>query len=183
MTVPPQEITAFWLAPEHRPNWFAKSEAFDAAITARFGATYEAARTGALDPWAQTPAGMAALLITLDQFPRNMFRASPRAFEAGDRALHHARRALAHGFDRAADLPDPALRSFFYVPFMHSEALADQELSVALYEALGDANSLRFAIAHRDIVARFGRFPHRNAALGRPTTPEEAEFLKTNPGF
>lgn len=176
----PAEVRDFWFSEAARPNWFAKDAGFDRAIVERFGATYEAAHARALEAWARDPEDMLALLITLDQFPRNMFRGSPRSFESGEIALHHARRALARGFDRAVAAQ---ARPFFYLPFMHSEALADQELSVALYEVLGDANSLRFALAHREIIARFGRFAHRNAVLGRESTPEEAEFLKTNPGF
>jgi len=176
----PAEVRDFWYSDVARKQWFAKNDAFDRQIVERFGATYEAAHARALEAWAANSEDMLALLITLDQFPRNMFRGDPRSFESGDIALHHARRALAHGFDRAVA---PEARPFFYLPFMHSEALADQELSVALYEVLGDANSLRFAIAHRDIIARFGRFAHRNAVLGRESTPDEIEFLKTNPGF
>ena len=116
----------------------------------------------------------------LDQFPRNMFRGSPRSFESNRIALDHARKALELGHDQAQD---PTRRQFFYLPFMHSEDLADQITSVRLYEDLGNQHSLHFAREHRDIVERFGRFPHRNAVLGRDSTPEEAVFLETHKGF
>lgn len=174
----PQDVRDFWFSNAARGRWFDKDPEFDRQIIARFGATYEAAHRGDLD-WMGNAEDALALMIVLDQFPRNMFRGSPRSFESGEIALGHARTALARGYDRQAGEGQP----FFYLPFMHSEALADQELSVALYTEMGDANSLRFAIAHRDIVARFGRFPHRNAVLGRASTAEEIAFLKTNPGF
>ena len=143
----PGEVVAFWT--EAGPDrWFKKDDAFDAAVRDRFLATY--------------------------QFPRNMFRGSARTYAADPLALTVAGRALSRGDDRTVD---PALRTFFYLPFMHSEALADQEQCVALYRALGDAESLRYAEDHADIVRRFGRFPHRNDVLGRATTPEEQAFL------
>ena len=122
--------------------------------------------------------GCLALIVLLDQFSRNMFRGTARAFAADAKALSVACAALDRGFDQEA----PAvLRSFFYLPFEHSEVLADQERSVALFEALGDADGLDYAIRHHDIIARFGRFPHRNELLGRENTPEESTFL-TQPG-
>ncbi|MCE5974781.1 DUF924 domain-containing protein [Sinirhodobacter sp. WL0062] len=176
----PEGVLEFWFAEEVRRKWYAKDESFDQSIVARFSATYEAAHRGELDGWIEEERSALALMIVLDQFPRNMFRGSPRSFESNEIALAHARTALARGYGRALD---PAERQFFYLPFMHSEALADQELSVALYRAMGEPESLKFAILHRDIVARFGRFPHRNAVLGRASTEEETEFLKTHPGF
>lgn len=179
-TASPEQIRDFWFSDEMRPYWFERSDAIDQKITETFGPTYQAAHDGALDHWIETPEDALALIIALDQFPRNMFRGSPRSFESNDIALRHARAALDRGHDAqvAADA-----RSFFYLPFMHSEDLADQERSVALYQVLGNEIGLKFAEEHRDIVARFGRFPHRNAVLGRETTEEEAEFLKTHSGF
>ena len=176
----PEGVLEFWFAEEVRRKWYAKDEAFDQSIVARFGETYEAAHRGDLDGWIEDERAALALMVVLDQFPRNMFRGSPRSFESNEIALAHARTALERGYGRGME---PSARQFFYLPFMHSEALADQELSVALYRAMGEPESLKYAILHRDIVARFGRFPHRNAVLGRLSTDEEAEFLKTHPGF
>ncbi len=175
-----RQVRDFWFSEEIRPFWFQKSDAIDRQITQRFAQTHDDARAGRLRDWQEDPADALALVIVLDQFPRNMFRGSGRAFESGEQALAVARQALAQGHDRQVD---PDVRQFFYLPFMHSEDLADQDLSVWLYEGLGNAHSLHFAREHRDIIARFGRFPHRNAALGRPNTAEESEFLKTHPGF
>ncbi|SNT68569.1 DUF924 family protein [Paracoccus seriniphilus] len=176
----PQDVSDFWFSPAVQPYWFQVSDEIDRQIIQLFGATYEAAHSGELADWPKDAAGALALSIVLDQFPRNMFRNSSRSFESNDLALAVARRALERGFDQQTD---PTARQFFYLPFMHSEDLDDQEHSVALYEALGDANSLHFAREHRNIIARFGRFPHRNAVLGRSNTAEEEEFLKTHSGF
>jgi uncharacterized protein (DUF924 family) len=173
VSVTPQDVVSFWQA-AGADKWFTKDTAFDAAVRERFLAVYEAAAAGALGDWEATPQGALALLIALDQFPRNMFRGSARIYAADAIARAVAERALAHGFDRAVAQD---LRTFFYLPFMHSEMLADQERSVALYRALGDAESLRYAEDHADIVRRFGRFPHRNDILGRESTAEEQAFL------
>ena len=176
----PSQLRNFWFSDAVRPYWFKASDKIDRRITKEFGATYQAARDGALDGWLARPDDALALVIALDQFPRNMFRGSARSFESNDRALAAARLSVERGFDAAVS--DEA-RPFFYLPFMHSENLADQDRSVALYEALGAEANLRAAYSHRDIIARFGRFPHRNAALNRPNTPDETEFLKTHPRF
>jgi len=169
----PADVVAFWQA-AGTDKWFTKDAAFDAAIRARFLPTYEAAAAGRLSQWEATAAGALALVIVLDQFSRNMFRGSARTFAADPLARSVAGRALARGFDQA--VPQD-LRTFLYLPFMHSEALADQERCVALYRALGDDDSLKYAEDHADIIRRFGRFPHRNAVLGRATTAEEQAFL------
>jgi uncharacterized protein (DUF924 family) len=166
-------VLAFWRA-LGRDRWFSRDEAVDAAIRRRFLATYEAAAGGSLRPWEDAPQSALALLIVLDQFPRNMFRDEARAFAADARAREVAERALARGFDQAVTRGE---RGFFYLPFMHSENAADQERCVALYQAAEDADGLKFALIHADIVRRFGRFPHRNAALGRETTADEQGFL------
>ena len=167
------DVLAFWR--EAGPDkWFAKSDAFDAEIRTRFLATYEAAAAGRLSEWEATPDGALALTLVLDQFPRNMFRHDPRAFAADPTARGVAERALARGFD--GQFP-AAERSFFYLPFEHSEAMADQERCCALFRAMGDAELLQWAELHADIIRRFGRFPHRNAVLGRATTPAEKSFL------
>ena len=174
----PGEVLAFWQS-AGADKWFTKDDALDTAIRDRFLATYEAAAAGRLAHWETTAEGMLALLIVLDQFPRNMFRGSARTYAADPLARAIADRALARGFDRAVT---PALRTFFYLPFEHSENLADQERCVALNRAAGDADGLKWAELHADIIRRFGRFPHRNDVLGRATTPEEQAFLESG-GF
>jgi uncharacterized protein (DUF924 family) len=167
------EVIAFWRAAGEK-KWFEKDEAFDAEVRAKFFATHEAAARGELRDWEATPESALALVIALDQFPRNLFRDSARAFATDAQARTVSNRALERGFDRAVS---HELRTFFYLPFMHSEALEDQERCVELYRALGNENSLKYADLHADIIRRFGRFPHRNAALGRATTAEEQAFL------
>lgn len=166
------DILNFWsgAGPE---KWYAKDAAFDAEIRDRFAATHEAAKEGRLDGWAETPEGALALTIVLDQFPRNMLRDDPRAFAADAKAREVVHAAMAKGFDRRIA---PPLQQFFYLPLMHSEDLADQDRCVELF-AHGPEQSRHYAEIHRDIIARFGRFPHRNAALGRTTTPDEQAFL------
>jgi uncharacterized protein (DUF924 family) len=168
----PQDVLAFWRA-AGPDKWFAKDAAFDAEIAEKFLATYEAAAAGAL-AWGTTAEGALALLIVLDQFPRNIFRGSARAFAADPLAREVAVRAIDRGFDGQVA---PAERSFFYLPFEHSETLADQERCIALNRASHDADALKWAEIHADIIRRFGRFPHRNAVLGRATTAEEQAFL------
>lgn len=171
-------IVAFWR--EAGPDkWFSKSDAFDTECRDRFLATHEAATRGDLAAWEASAEGALALLILLDQLPRNMFRGTPRMFATDPLARAVADRAIARGFDDAAGMP---MRTFFYLPFEHSEKLADQERSMALYAALGDADGLKWAKDHYDIIARFGRFPHRNAVLARATTAEEQAFLNAG-GF
>ena len=170
----PDEIVAFWR--EAGPDrWFTKDEGFDRTCRDRFGFTYEAAARGDLGEWELTPEGALALVLLLDQFPRNMFRGTKAAYRTDPAALMAADRAIEKGYDRKVD---PALRCFFYLPFMHAEDLAQQERSLALNESLGDPEITKWARHHQEIVARFGRFPHRNAILGRETTPEEAQFLE-----
>jgi uncharacterized protein (DUF924 family) len=177
-TPSPRDVLDFWLAagPE---RWFKKDAAFDADIRERFLAAHEAAARGALDRWAETREGALALLLLLDQFSRNLHRGDAKTFAADAKARGIAEHALARGDDAATPMP---LRQFFYLPFMHSETLADQERSVALYRALGDIDLLKHAEEHAGIIRRFGRFPHRNALLGRATTAEERAFLEAG-GF
>ena len=176
----PADVVAFWFAPDAQPLWFAATPAFDEALRARFLSTYRAAAAGRLTDWEATPAGALALVIVLDQFPLNLFRGQPESFatEAAARAV--ADRALARGFDQA--LP-PEQRQFLYLPFLHSEALADQERSVRLYQQPGLEDSLRFACHHCDLIARFGRFLHCNAILGRTSTAEERAYLASPGAF
>jgi len=178
-TIDPAAVTAFWRAAGYK-RWFGKDEAFDAEIRRRFEAAHMAAARGELAAWAETAEGALALLILLDQFPRNMFRGSAHAFATDPLALAIARRAVEAGLDQAVE---PAVRTFFYLPFEHSERLEDQDRCVELCQALRAAagesaqGALDYAIVHRDIIVRFGRFPHRNPAFGRQTTPEEQAFL------
>ena len=173
MIVEPSAVLAFWRA-AGEDKWFNKDAAFDDDIRAKFIDTYEAAAAGKLNAWEETAEGALALIIVLDQFPRNMFRGSARTFAADPLARAVASRALDRGFDRKTPLPD---RQFFYLPFEHSELLVDQERCCALFAATGDADLLKWAQLHADIIRRFGRFPHRNAVLDRVTTPEEQTFL------
>jgi uncharacterized protein (DUF924 family) len=166
------DVLHFWR--EAGPSrWFRKDPAFDDRFRTRFLGAHEAALRGELDGWAGDAEGALALLILLDQFPRNAFRETPRMFESDGKALGIARQAMDAGFDMQVD---ETLRNFFYLPFMHSEQLADQDRAVELTRKLGD-EPLRYAVLHRDIIERFGRFPHRNAVLGRATTPQEQRFL------
>ena len=174
----PDDVLAFWRAAGEQ-KWFGKNDAFDAEIKSRFLPTYEAAAKGALADWEATPEGALALTIVLDQFPRNMFRRDARAFAADAAARAVADRALARGFDR--QVPEDQ-RLFFYLPFEHSEAMADQDRCCALIKALGNPDLLHWAELHADIIRRFGRFPHRNAVLGRTTTPAEKAYLDAD-GF
>lgn len=170
------DVLRFWYEECTAEQWFKKDAAFDATIRDRFGDLHAVASAGGCDDWAETPEGSLALVLVLDQFSRNLYRDDPRAFAQDAKALDIARRALAAGHDQAYPAGQ---RYFYYLPYEHSEDLRDQEESVALFEKHGDAHTLDYAIAHRDIIARFGRFPHRNAVLGRESTAEEEEFLQT----
>ena len=179
----PRDVLDFWFKETTPQAWFKADPEFDARVKERFEETWRAAREGRLSDWEASKNGALALLIVLDQFPRNMFRGGADAFATDASARAVAKRAVARGFDLEAPIP---IRSFFYLPFMHSEELADQERSVELTrERLGESNfSYPYALNHRAVIQRFGRFPARNEALGRTTTPEEMEFLKVNPaGF
>jgi uncharacterized protein (DUF924 family) len=172
-SIDPQTIVDFWR--EAGPKkWFAKDDGFDEEISARFGDIYEQAARGGLDDWRESATGSLALVILLDQFPRNMFRGSPRTYATDEKALAISREALARG---DADTVADDVNQFLAVPLMHAEDLAAQDECVAWMGELGDADNLAYARDHRDIVARFGRFPHRNGILGRETTPEEQAFL------
>ncbi len=190
----PREVLALWFGPldaeglaepARAERWWRKDPAFDAAVRQTFEPTWERAMAGAHDDWRATPEGTLAYVIVLDQFSRNMFRDTPQAFAGDARALETARDAIARGDDRALRGHQ---RLFLYLPFMHSEELATQERCVALLCAFRDesqgklrdelSQNVKFAEAHRDIIAKWGRFPHRNEQLGRASSPEELEFLK-----
>ncbi len=176
----PASVVDFWRAAGPKA-WFRKDPAFDAALRTRFETAHDAAARGELSAWEASAEGALALILLLDQIPRNLWRGSARAFETDAVAREVSRRAIAAGRDRAVE---PGLRVFVYLPFSHSETLADQELGLALTEALerDGGPSAASARGHRAIVARFGRFPHRNAVLGRDTTAEEQAFLNAG-GF
>ena len=181
MTAP--QILDFWFGPgpeAARPEWFRKDDAFDATIRARFGATVESALQGAHRDWDATPAGALARVLLLDQFTRNIFRGTPRAFAGDGLALDAARAMQQRGDDLA--LP-PLRRVFAYLPFEHAEDAAAQRESVRLFEALAQehpatADFADYARRHAVVIERFGRFPHRNAVLGRASSDEESEFLR-----
>ncbi|WP_084673777.1 DUF924 family protein [Methylobacterium sp. WSM2598] len=176
--VDPGDVVAFWReAGEAR--WFTAEPRFDAAYT-RFRAAHEAAARGECAAWEADAEGALALVLLLDQFPRNLFRGTPRAYATDAAALAAAERALARGHDRAIA---PELRAFLYMPFMHAEDAALQDRSLALFAALGLHRHLAAAREHRDLIRRFGRFPHRNPILGRAETPQERAYLAGEDAF
>ena len=172
------DVLAYWRALGPK-RWFEKDDAVDAEIREKFHDLRAAGSAGMLLHWEDDASGALALVIVLDQFPRNMFRGSAAAFATDPQARAVAGRAIARGFDRQFTNPE---RRFFYLPYMHSEALADQERCCGLCQAADDGEGVKFAALHADVIRRFGRFPHRNAVLGRVTTPEEQAFLASG-GF
>jgi uncharacterized protein (DUF924 family) len=176
-------VLEFWFGTGedvYQEAWFKKDPEFDKKIDQQFGRDREIAATGGHDAMAETAEGALALVILLDQFSRNLLRGSPDAFACDPKALGLAKSAIERGFD----MKFPTIRrSFFYLPFEHSETLADQERGIELFTALGDENMLKYMTDHRDIVALFGRFPHRNEVLGRESTAEELDFLKSFSSF
>ena len=183
-----EEVLDFWFGREGEPGygefreaWFRKDPEFDRLIRDRFEGLYEAAASGELDDWKEEARSCLALVIVLDQFPRNMFRGDPRSYATDRKAQETAEYAVDRAFDR--ELPE-SQRAFLYMPFMHSENLEHQRRSVELFHGLRgtrESGSPDYAVRHMEIIERFGRFPHRNEVLGRRTTPEEAGFL-TQPG-
>jgi len=167
------EVLKFWFGSD-RKAWFEKNPAFDDEIRRRFLPLYELGAAGKLSHWKQASSDCLALVILLDQFPRNMFRNSARAFSSDSLALDAARHLVSMDYDKGMSVDE---RTFAYLPFEHSELLADQLRSCELMQPLGE-EVYRYAVRHREIIERFGRFPHRNAALGRASTPEEALFLQ-----
>jgi uncharacterized protein (DUF924 family) len=181
----PQEVLDFWFGREgeedygqFREAWFNRDPEFDREIRDRFEPVYEQAAAGRLDHWKSEASSCLALIVVLDQFPRNMYRGDARMYAADEKAREAARHAVEHAYDRELS---PYGRLFMYLPFEHSEELDDQRLSVELFGGLatemGSEDLLGYAVRHLEIVERFGRFPHRNEILGRRTTPEEAKFL------
>ena len=170
-----QAVLSFWFEEIEPRQWWQKDAAFDADIRQRFEALHEQASRGELLYWRDTAPGRLAEIIVLDQFSRNIWRDDPRAFAQDGMALVLAQEAVAAGADQV--LP-PDQRAFFYMPYMHSESLAIHQLAMNLFDAPGLEDNLRFEKLHRDIILQFGRYPHRNAILGRPSSPQELAFLE-----
>lgn len=175
-----EAILSFWFKELSEEDWFTRRDATDAKIKARFEPLYREIRAGVPVVAFEEPRGALASVIALDQFPRNMFRGTAEAFATDDLAADIARRALAKKLDERLGEGE---KQFLYMPFMHSEILADQERSVALFRAQGAGKNEKYAVEHRDIIAKFGRFPHRNKVLGRESTPAERIFLLSHEGF
>ena len=174
------KLLDFWYSARVSPRWFASTPALDQEIRVRFEGLWQRAAAAELDAWAETPEGALALAIVLDQLPLNMYRGKPAAFSTEHKAVAVAKRAIARGFDQR--LPSDRVQ-FLYMPLMHSENPDDQDLSVERFRAAGLEANLHFAEHHRGIVRRFGRFPHRNAILGRESSPEELDYLASDAAF
>ena len=174
-----RDIVDFWRDAGPK-RWFGGGEAFDRECEARFSELHFAAARRTLDHWMDAPEGALALLLLLDQVPRNIFRGTAHAYATDGLARTFARQAIAAGFDTQVDR---ALRLFFYLPFEHAEDLDDQALSVRLHRSLPGPDAGLWARRHLEVIRRFGRFPHRNAALGRTSTPEELDYLEAGGGF
>jgi uncharacterized protein (DUF924 family) len=174
------DVLAFWFIEAGPKHWFKQSDDFDALCEQRFFATLESARLGECWTWRSSPAGRCAEIIVLDQFSRNLFRDTDRAFAQDPMALALAQEAVASGADASMTADQ---RSFCYMPYMHSESLLVHDEGIRLFNDLGNTDTLRYAIAHRNVIAEFGRYPSRNAALGRLNTAEEVRYLKNRKGW
>lgn len=180
VSIAPHDVIDYWFAEPMRKHWFRSTPDLDARIRDRFGAIWRQAAGGELSAWMRTPQGSLALAIVLDQFPLNMFRGQADAFASEAQAIEVVLHAIDRGFDRQLPLEQLA---FLYMPLMHSEDLEHQERSVRLFEAAGLESNARFARHHRDLIRRFGRFPHRNLIIGRPSTAEERAYLASKEAF
>jgi len=176
----PEQILEFWFKEIDRKVWFNSTPEFDAQLKERFERVYLSALNNELENWENSPQGSVALVIVLDQFPLNMYRGLPQSFSGESKSREVARRAIKNNFD--LELPGEQ-KAFLYMPFMHSEDLGDQDLSVMLYSKAGLDHNLRFAKHHREIVRKFGRFPHRNKILGRESTEAEIAYLNSKEAF
>jgi len=176
----PEDILNFWYSSDISIQWFNSTQSLDMRILSEYKNIWQHARDGQLDGWQLTPQGCLALAIILDQFPLNMFRGKPESFSTESNAIEISKWAISRGFDK--QLPKEQL-AFLYMPLMHSEDMDDQNLSVSSFKAAGLKNNTRFARHHRDIVKRFGRFPHRNEILGRESTPGEVDWLASDEAF
>ena len=175
-----REILTFWYSDEIRKYWYRSTPEFDAKVHELYLPLWQEAQAGELSHWNEEASSLAALVIVLDQFPLHMFRGRPESFASLSQAIAATRLAVSNGFDRALD---QSMLGFLYMPLMHSESLQDQVLSVQLYREAGLTKNLRFAIHHHDLVKEFGRFPHRNSILGRQSTTEELDYLKSKRAF
>jgi uncharacterized protein (DUF924 family) len=178
--ITPQDILDFWYSKDMQGRWFASTPALDDEIRNRFESFWRQAAAGELDGWKETPEGCLALVIVLDQFPLNMFRGKAVSFKTEQQAVNIAKLAIEKGFDKR--LPVQQL-AFMYMPLMHSENLADQDMSVRMFEMAKLENNLRFAKHHRELIRKYGRFPHRNNILGRQNTPDEIAYLASKEAF
>ncbi len=176
----PQELLQFWFSEPMCKHWFRSTGAIDKHIRDQYEALWQQAAEGALDQWGDSAPGCLALIILLDQFPLHMYRGDKLSFSTESAAVHWALHAVDRGYDR--QLPKERL-GFLYMPLMHSESLEHQELAVEKFEQAGLESNLRFARHHRELIRRFGRFPHRNAILGRESTPEEQAYLDSEAAF
>lgn len=176
----PGSILDFWYTEPMRSSWFSSTPALDADIRARFESVWLAAAEKRLEDWKNSPQGCLALVIVLDQLPLNMFRGEAKSFSTEQQAVEICKLAIARGYDREIA---PERLGFLYMPLMHSENLLDQDLSVQMFEQAGLEGNVRFARHHRDLIRRFGRFPHRNAILGRESSREELEYLGSKEAF
>lgn len=175
-----EELIGFWFSEPVSKRWFNSTPAFDEELRKRYAGLYEQAAQGQLGTWQSSAQGALALVILLDQIPLNIFRGQPLSFATEQQAREVAERAIEHDFDQALS---GAQKAFLYMPFMHSENLADQDRSVELYSRAGLESNLRFAHHHRDLIRRFGRFPHRNTILDRASTAEEIAYLNSREAF
>ena len=169
-----QDILDFWFSPETQPNWFAKNDQFDQSLKEKFGDILEQASRAELWSWRKNADGRLAEILVLDQFSRNIFRDTPRAFTQDSLALTLAQEAISQDLDKQLS---PEQRSFLYMPFMHSESKLIHEFALKLFQRLGNPENLEYEIKHKIIIDRFGRYPHRNQILGRESTEEELSFL------
>jgi len=178
--IPPEQLIDFWFSQRVQKMWFNSTQDFDKELYNDYYQTYESAVNGDLDHWSESSLGSLALVIILDQFPLNMFRNSPRCFESENKALQAAKDAIKNKQD--LDLANEQ-KMFIYMPFMHSENLQDQDKAVELFAVAELDENLKFAKHHRDIIRNYGRFPHRNAILGRTSTAEETAYLESGSAF
>lgn len=169
-----QDILDFWFSPETQPNWFAKNDQFDQSLKEKFGDILEQASKAELWSWRKNADGRLAEILVLDQFSRNIFRDTPRAFTQDSLALTLAQEAISQDLDKQLS---PEQRSFLYMPFMHSESKLIHEFALKLFQRLGNPENLEYEIKHKIIIDRFGRYPHRNQILSRESTEEELSFL------
>lgn len=180
MTATPQQIIDFWYSPAIKQHWFNSTPEIDQQIREQYQTLWQQAQAGQLDSWQQSPQGCLALVILLDQFPLNMFRGKAEGFATEQQAVAICKQAIQQGLDKQLEKPQ---LGFLYMPLMHSENRADQDLSISKFTEAGLPDNLHFAQHHREIVQRFGRFPHRNAILGRESTAEEIAYLNSEQGY